>query len=58
MKAAFDWTDAKLLRALALRDAGYSAAAIGLELGASRASVCGVLKRIRDDERAMGEVAA
>lgn len=51
------WSDADMLHALALRDEGKTAAEIGRAINRSRASVCGVLKRIADDERAAGEVA-
>lgn len=46
------WTDAEMLDALAMRDLGMSMANIAGKLGRSRASVCGVLKRISDDDAA------
>ncbi len=45
------WTDAMLLRALAMRDAGMTAAQVGRELGVTRAAVCRVLKRLDEDYR-------
>lgn len=46
------WTDERLLRALHPCDhERMTMAAIGQALGVSRSSVCGALKRIRDDEQ-------
>lgn len=45
------WTDAMLLRALVMRDAGMTAAQVGRELGVTRAAVCRVLKRLDEDYR-------
>ncbi|MCB5411499.1 helix-turn-helix domain-containing protein [Pseudogemmobacter faecipullorum] len=50
------WTDAEMLRALALRDSGLSCGQIADRLGRSRNSLAGVLHRI-DHELAQSEVA-
>ncbi|WP_353429279.1 hypothetical protein [Paracoccus denitrificans] len=45
------WTDQMMLDALHMRDdLSMSAAKIGKSLGVSRAAVCGMFKRISDDE--------
>ena len=45
------WTDQMMLDALHMRDdLSMSAAKIGKALGVSRAAVCGMFKRISDDE--------
>lgn len=49
VKAVSDWSDADMLRALQMADAGISATQIGAVLGRSRSAVCGILKRIADD---------
>lgn len=50
------WTEQMMLDALSMRDAGVSMAQIACRLGVSRSAVCGILKRIADDEaRAEGE---
>lgn len=46
------WPDEDMLDALRMRDDGKSVDQIALALGYSKGSVCGVLKRIRDDSRA------
>lgn len=43
------WTDARMLQALGLRDAGFSATEIAARMGTSRAAVLGIFKRIADD---------
>lgn len=46
------WTDEHMLDALRMRDEGLPVDQIAQSLGYSKGSVCGVLKRIRDDSRA------
>lgn len=52
MSMFFKWTDERLLDALRRQDRGETAAEIARALGTSRSSVCGTLKRLRDEYEA------
>ncbi len=43
----FDWTDERVKRALKMRDAGFSASAIGEALGITRCAVLGKFHRLK-----------
>ncbi|MBL4929355.1 hypothetical protein [Fuscibacter oryzae] len=50
-RAATVWTDARMLEALDMRDRRkMTAAQIAKALGSTRSAVCGMFKRIADDE--------